>query len=319
MMTGLYLTLSRRVDCLITSGPPHSSHILGWVLRRTAVRRWIVDYRDLWTDDPFQCKHRGLLLKLFERIERNVIKTADAIVTVSPFWRDHLRTKFSLEKRPDRFVLIRNGFNIDETMPRQAGHEGKAERIHIHSSGTPQALSATSSLLDALSKIRSTDVSEDHFPLVTFTGFSEEYKQGVQARHLERHVVDVGALSQQRSIEYSLGCDVLMVIVNDDNPSRRGTIPAKTYEAMALGRHILAIVPPLSDVSPLLEEYGNATICNVNDSNDICSGLMRLMAAHREQKLGASGTHLQDRQIMMKKYSRESQGRELVSLIESLL
>ncbi len=56
---------------------------------------------------------------------------------------------------------------------------------------------------------------------------------------------------------------------NNIHPSRRGTIPAKTCEAIALGRHIFAVIPPGSDIVELLEEYGNATICNVDDIEEI--------------------------------------------------
>ncbi len=94
------------------------------------------------------------------------------------------------------------------------------------------------------------------------------------------YVVDVGPMSRRASIDYSRQADVLLVVVNDDNASRLGTIPAKTYEAMALGRHVLGVVPRGSDVETLLESYGDATICNVADPDEIFVGLSRLVERH---------------------------------------
>jgi glycosyltransferase involved in cell wall biosynthesis len=303
---------------VITSGPPHICHIMGWVIHKVARRRWIVDYRDLWTDDPTHCPHSGYKLQLFKRIERSVIKNADAVVTVSPSWRDHLRTKFRREKQPDRFVLIRNGFNLDDMPTTRPSDHRPTKRIHIHSSGTPQPLAATVALLDALGKIKASSVNHDTLPLITFTGMSDQQRQDVISRQLDDCVVDVGAMSRQKSIDYCLKCDVLLVVVNNDNMSRKGTIPAKTYEAMALGCHILAIVPSPSDVTPLLTEYGNATICNVEDTNDIYQGLLGLVQAHNAGALVSAVPGEESRDRFLSKYSRASQARQLISLIEVL-
>jgi hypothetical protein len=319
-IVGTYLTLIRRPHCIITSGPPHICHIVGWIAAKVTRRRWIVDYRDLWTDDPIHCPAVGRRFALFEAIERRIMKDASAVMTVSPSWQRHLAEKFSADKGRERFVLIRNGFNPEDAAPAPPRPTGDKLRVHIHFNGTPQPLAATSALFEGLCRLRATaGIPAERFPLVTFTGLTEAERAEIKSLQLEDCVLDVGHLPKQRSIEYSCECNALLVTVNNSNWSRQGTIPAKTYEAMALGRHILAIVPPCSDVTDLLAEYGNATVCNVESPDDICRGLLSLSLAHAQGDLSRfappDSEHLRR---MLLNYSREVQARSLMSLIESL-
>jgi glycosyltransferase involved in cell wall biosynthesis len=313
---GAYLALSRRFDCVITSGPSHLSHVVGWMIRRLRKTVWIVDYRDLWTDDAAQFPQSGYQARLFRAVERRAIRSADAVVTVSPAWQRHLKTKFGRPQDADKFFLIRNGHDLDDLSVDGADAD-RHERLHVHFNGTPQVLSRTTALLDGLCLLRSSLKPADCLPLVSFTGFNAEFEREVHTRRLEEVVVDVHAMTKQQSIEYSLRSDVLLVIVNSEIALREGTIPAKTYEAMALGRHVLAILPRQSDVRKLLAEYGNATLCDVDDPKDICAALEKLIQSHREHRLNTEST-IQRRQPILTKYSREAQARQLLSLIDAL-
>ncbi len=143
----------------------------------------------------------------------------------------------------------------------------------------------------------------DRLPLVTFTGITESFRDQVRERGLEGLVKDVKNMTYQQSIEYSNATDVLLVIVNNDHPVMRGTIPAKTYEAIALARHILAIIPAGSDIAELLAEYGNATVCNVDDVEEIVQSLIGLNRVSRQpQSAGRYDQGQRDcRQILKRK------------------
>ncbi|MDX6642953.1 MAG: hypothetical protein QOD76_915, partial [Solirubrobacteraceae bacterium] len=44
----LSLARRERFDCVITTSPPHSAHLIGLALRRRGVP-WVADFRDGWT------------------------------------------------------------------------------------------------------------------------------------------------------------------------------------------------------------------------------------------------------------------------------
>ncbi len=312
------LVISGKIDCVISSGPPHFTHVIGGCIRKIRRLPWIMDYRDLWTDDiPAQCPEGGYQRRLYETLERKAIGCADAIVTVSPSWVEHLKGKFSHLKDSGRFFLIRNGHNIGSPDPAETGPPRESGRLHIHFNGTPQMLSKTDALLRALVKFKAVHEAKDCKPLFTFAGIDEGYKKEIASHGLNDFIRDVGTMPHEESLRYSRTSDALMVIVNNDNPLRSGTIPAKTYEAMALQRHILAVVPPNSDVRALLEEYGNATLCNVDDPDEICAGILELVTRRTTGQLyGESGKV--KRPGISEKYSRRAQVRQLATLIEHL-
>src|SRR5690606_483291 len=73
------------IDTIITTGPPHSMHLIGMELQKRFSIQWVADFRDPWTSIGY---HKEL--KLTEKsaqkhkdLEREVLTKADAIITTS--------------------------------------------------------------------------------------------------------------------------------------------------------------------------------------------------------------------------------------------
>jgi glycosyltransferase involved in cell wall biosynthesis len=80
-------------DVVVSSGGPPSAHLVALGIRQAGrARRWVADFRDLWTDNHI---YAGLFpFTLAERRrERRVLAAADRIVTVSAGLADQLRAK----------------------------------------------------------------------------------------------------------------------------------------------------------------------------------------------------------------------------------
>lgn len=318
LVVGSFLSLKRKgFDCLITSGPPHISHVFGWLLQKIVRTQWIMDYRDLWTDDQSQSPPEGYRRRLFVALERKCIRSASAVVTVSPSWTNHFREKYRGIKAQDHFFEIRNGHNFEKSDLSSGRAYRSNGRLHIHFNGVPQPLSETDTLLCAVKKFKTIYDGKYALPLFTFSGLPIATKTKIKSLGLNDCMLDVKMMSYEDSVRYSLSSDVLTVIVNNDNLSRLGTIPAKTYEAMALQRHIFAIIPNNSDVRELMEEYGNATISDVSDVDDVCRGIGRLVRLHYNGEL-YDGMEEEKSNLIFQKYSRKIQAMELSNLINTL-
>ena len=99
------------VDAVVTTGPPHSVHLIGRGLKRALGLHWIADFRDPWTE-MFYYKHLGLgpaADRRHHRLEQSVLDEADTVISVSPPVRDDFQAK---TKTP--VVLITNGFDEDD-------------------------------------------------------------------------------------------------------------------------------------------------------------------------------------------------------------
>jgi glycosyltransferase involved in cell wall biosynthesis len=111
-----------QIDTIITTGPPHSTHLVGLDLKRSLQVKWIADFRDPWTDIYY---YSDLLhsrpVKLIDRKkERRVLETANKIITVNNSIRDLFIGKI---KSPDKITVITNGFDEDDFLPAKPSKE----------------------------------------------------------------------------------------------------------------------------------------------------------------------------------------------------
>jgi hypothetical protein len=112
-------------------------------------------------------------------------------------------------------------------------------------------------------------------------------------------------------------CDVLLAMANPANPVYGGTIPAKVYEIMALGRHLLAILAPGSTVASLIAEYGNGTLVDGSNLEDLHRSVLRILDLHRMGSLNADQDPVR-RHAIAAKYSRSKQTAELVQILDQV-
>jgi len=74
-----------KIDALVTTGPPHSLHLIGLQLKKTIGISWLADFRDPWTSIHY---HNSLRLskksqEKHKRLEKEVLQTADRVVVTS--------------------------------------------------------------------------------------------------------------------------------------------------------------------------------------------------------------------------------------------
>ena len=76
----LGLARRRRFDCVLTSSPPPSTHLIGLALRRRGIP-WIAELRDGWTFEPPHAPWPlGVQHAADRALERRVLGRADAVV-----------------------------------------------------------------------------------------------------------------------------------------------------------------------------------------------------------------------------------------------
>tara|TARA_B100001564_G_C20668335_1_gene684844 strand:+ start:2755 stop:4047 length:1293 start_codon:yes stop_codon:yes gene_type:complete len=116
---------NNKIDYVITTGPPHSSHLIGEKIYKKYKLKWIVDLRDPWSElfylkDGFRFNFSK---KINEKLETNVIEKADAIITtVGDRYHKILKDKIN---NPEKIHKIYNGYDklnydkIDEIKPKK--------------------------------------------------------------------------------------------------------------------------------------------------------------------------------------------------------
>jgi glycosyltransferase involved in cell wall biosynthesis len=303
-----------RPRCVITSGPPHVSHVVGLVLQSWLRIPWIADIRDPWIEDAVHLQPGPYQEGLFRWVERRVLKRADAVLTISPRLFLHFKERVrQAGGDAARVHLVENGHDVAEQPAEVSRFPPAHGRLHVHFNGTLQAASRCHTLLDALALLRADGVPPSGMPVVTLPGGDEAYAQEASARDLSGVMLDVGAQSHAESLRFSAAADVLLAIAVDRQALSVGVTPAKVYESMALGRPILALVPRESDVVEMLRSYPRAFCADVSDARAIRDALRQLM------DLGARGALTEPGPLgEPEKFSRRARAGELAAIIAAL-
>jgi hypothetical protein len=100
---------SEAIDTIITTGPPHSVHLIGQGLKQRHQLRWISDFRDPWTSIGY---HKKLKLtrsakEKHKQLERQVLNEADAIIVTSKTTKKEFQ---GLTRVP--IHIITNGYDL---------------------------------------------------------------------------------------------------------------------------------------------------------------------------------------------------------------
>ena len=98
------------VDVIITTGPPHSLHLIGLHLKKKKDIKWISDFRDPWTEIDYFHKMplNKKAKKKHHQLEREVLKNSDSVIVVGNTMRDQYL------KETDKVVTISNGFDTSD-------------------------------------------------------------------------------------------------------------------------------------------------------------------------------------------------------------
>lgn len=235
------------VKAIITTGPPHSLHLIGRNLKRKTGLPWIADFRDPWSSWEFldMLPMIDAVRKKHLKLELSVLKEADAVVTISPTFRE------DLQRLGDREVdLITNGFDTVD-MP-ELPEQPEGAIFQIVYTGIIDSIRNPVPFLKAFKAVFSENRKE---ALLTFVGrVSSQVMEYVQEdQWLYSHVEFTGYLSHKEVFEYYQKAHLLLLILTHTK-NAKGNIPGKLFEYMATGRQIIALGDPEGDAAMIVNE-----------------------------------------------------------------
>jgi hypothetical protein len=285
-----YIT-AHQIDTIITTGPPHSLHLIGLQLKQKHALKWIADFRDPWTQIGY---HKKLMLsslaqKKHKKLETVVLQSADQLVVTS------LKTKtlFSgLTTTPVQ--VLTNGFDFEITT--NSILDSKFTLSHIGSlfeGRNPTVLWGVLSDMVA--------ASEDFaaaFQLNLLGNVSVEVMDALKRFGLERHIHAMGYVSHASTIECQKKTQLLLLI-EEDSKETEYIIPGKLFEYMASKRPILAIGPEASDIEGILNQTKSGTYFRYDAATALRNQLEQHFEAYKLKNL-----HIDS--IGLEHYSRKS-------------
>jgi glycosyltransferase involved in cell wall biosynthesis len=267
------LARERRFDCVLTTSPPPSTHLVGLALRRRGIP-WIAELRDGWTfEPPHAAWPLGVQQAADRALERHALSRADVVVAVTRPIVDDLRERLDLDAQ-----LITNGFD-PEDLPPEPNEPDPLLATDRHSLVHTGRLSLSGRslrpLLDGLRLARDGDPEVAKGLELVFAGSATEDERALlEAPDLADAVRFLGWLERTRALELQRAADTLLVVTSTG--SQRSIATGKLYEYLAAGRPIL-VLGDQTEAARIVSEAGAGFAAPAGDPQAIASALRRLV------------------------------------------
>ncbi|MGM5471189.1 glycosyltransferase [Flavobacteriaceae bacterium LMO-SS05] len=289
-----------QIETVITTGPPHSLHLIGLRLQQQLGVKWLADFRDPWTTIAYhkQLKLTTASQKKHLRLENEVLNSADQIIVTSEVTKQEFQNK---TQKP--IEVITNGY--DNHTVQRPKKDAKFTMAHI---GSLLSERNPKLLWKALQEL----IEEHHdfkeaFQLQLIGLVSDDVLQSIYDHNLKNYLKVAGYVSHTEAIKAQVQSRVLLLI-EIDSEDTKAIIPAKVFEYLVSETPILAIGPEGSDVENIIKTTNTGHYFGYNDKSSIKSQILSYFEAYKNDTLTTFP-------IGLKQYSRKELTSKLAALI----
>ncbi len=236
-------------DVLVTTGPPHSLHLIGLGLKKKMPNlKWIADFRDPWTEISYY-KHLKLTKfadKKHKNLEEQVFRNADITLATSYTDAENFR-----KKRANAFCIT-NGFDAEVRSPKSEVRMSR--KFTLSYVGVLEQLRDPGNLWWTLYEImcENKEFSND-FELKFVGKVDDKIQQSLFHIGINQNIKYLGYLPHEQALQEMQNSSVLLM-TNFPQESSKGIIPGKIFEYLATGKTILSFGPKDADVEKILNE-----------------------------------------------------------------
>lgn len=272
------------IDAIITSGPPHSLHLIGLALKKKLHITWISDFRDPWTEIDYfeQLPLTPKAINKHHQLEQEVLKNSDAVLVIGKTMKDKFQ-EFS-----DSVYVLTNGYD-SEKKEVEIALDSEFTITHV---GLMNADRNPIFLWKAISEIckKNEDFAKDY--KVQFVGqIASEVEQSLLDYKIT-NIKNVGYVSHQKVNEFQQKSQVLLLAVNNVK-SAKGIITGKIFEYLQAKRPILALGPIDGDLAEIIKETNAGCILDFKDVDSIQIELLKMYESYQKNQLKGSSKNIE--------------------------
>lgn len=288
------------IETVITTGPPHSLHLIGLQLKAALGVTWIADFRDPWTTIGY---HKKLKLTASAaqkhlRMEKEVLATADHIIVTS----ENTKKEFSA-KSDQPITVITNGYD-NQKLPKTV----KDQNFTLAHIGSLLSERNPTVLWKALGElIKEQKDFRDTFELKLIGVVSDDVLQEIHKYIPDTHITIVGYVTHQEAIVYQRQSQMLLLIeINSEDT--KAIIPGKLFEYMVAETPIIAVGPADTDVERILKSTNTGRYFEYDATSELKT---HLASCFKDYKASSLVSH----PIGLQQYSRKALTKKLADLI----
>ena len=294
---------NNHIDAIITTGPPHSMHLIGLELKKKLGIKWISDFRDPWTEIDYfqQLPLTKKATKKHQDLEQEVLIKSDMVVVVG----ETMKEKFLQHTK--RIEVLTNGFDTIEDLSTQKLDE-KFSITHV---GLMNSDRNPTILWEVLNEISNTNLNFKNDLRIKLIGKLDDAV--IQDLKVFDHntIETIPYLDHKDVSKYQASSQVLLLSINEV-PSAKGIITGKIFEYLQAKRPILSIGPEDGDAAMILKNTNAGTIVGFKNKTALKATILKLYKDFKEEKLVVKS-------INIEQYHRKNITSQLAEVIKKVV
>lgn len=287
-----------KYDWIITSGPPHSTHLIGLKLKKKFKLKWLADFRDPWTEIDYLEKVKRLPFTelLDKKLEKKVVEECNILLSINKKIIENLGLT-------QKGKVIPNGYDPDDfdkvetvsnetftisyfgNITSERNPENMVKALYQHPEIVSQCRLDFWGNVDL--KIIATLKSLDQKNIVNFHPY----------------------IPHQEVLQKMVNSDLLLLVINNV-PNNKGILTGKIFEYLGSGVPILAVGPVDGDAAGIIKETASGKMFAYNDVSGMAEFILKVFHSRGRDKR-------KERVNEIHNYSRKVQTHQLVDILEN--
>lgn len=291
------------VDAIISTGPPHSMHMIAMLVKEKTGIKWISDFRDPWTEIDYF--HQLPLTKRSKskhlELEKKVITSSDALIVVGETMKE------SFDKLNSNIHVITNGFD-EESRNENVDIDSNFTITHI---GMMNADRNPTVLWEALKEIvKKNDEFRKDLKIQLVGKIAPEVEESIRDFD-ENNIVLIDYVNHQEAKVFQRKSQLLLLAINNV-PSAKGILTGKLFEYLQANRPILGVGPTDGDAAEIIKRTNSGIMIDFDAAAQMKEEILRYYEMFKNAELNLGNQNI-------KKYHRKELTKELSEILASLM
>ncbi len=294
------------VEVIVTTGPPHSMHMIGLKVKQRTGVKWVADFRDPWTAIDF---YKDLMLTpiadaIHHSMEKKVLQNADSVIVAS------LLRKYQFEEILNRhYEVITNGYDeadiTEDYLPDK-------ERFTISHIGLMNKDRNHLVFWEALSELTKEDPIFAEKLNIQFVGKADSsLLTTIDEYGMRNWVTFTDYIPHKEVLKVQKKSHVLYIPASNVFSSKL-QLPAKLFEYMAVKRPVLCVGDEDSDVALIIKDTQCGLVSGFTDKARLKENLKTLFLRFKAGEFATQPKNIEQ-------YSRRNLTEKLSYLLNSLV
>lgn len=235
------------IDVVVSTGPPHSMHLIALEVKKILDVKWIADFRDPWTNIDF---YKDLKLtrrsdKKHKRLEREVLRNADVVLSVGETMGEELE-----QLGAKKIQIITNGFDAYDIPEIRQELDVDFSIVHVGSINKDRNHEVFWQAIEEL--VAENEMLSQKLVLKFIGKLDHDVFEQVERRSLTRNFKYIEYIAHDQIMRELMKARLLYLPINK-SPNAKGIITGKFFEYLAAKRPVLVIGPKDSDVQKIID------------------------------------------------------------------